>query len=63
MKELREIRDKISLETMDMSFEELKEYLAEHSKIHNASVWKNKYKAKANSLIAAEPKVPYGKKK
>ena len=26
MQELREIRDKISLETMDMSFEELQEY-------------------------------------
>ena len=62
MQEMREIRDKISLEMMDMSFEEMKEYLAKHSKIHDSSVWKRKYKQESKTSVAAEPKVPYGKK-
>ena len=62
MQELREIRDKISLETMDMSFEELQAYLAKNSKIHEASVWKKKYKQNSSITIAAEPKAKYGKK-
>ena len=59
---LREIRDKIRLETMDMSFEELQKYFAERSKIHDSSVWKKKYKHHSNITIAAEPKVKYGNK-
>ena len=62
MEQLREIRDKISLETMDMSFEELQEYLAKRSKIHNPSVWGNKSQVKSSKLIAAEPRVEYKKK-
>ncbi len=45
IKLLREIRDKISLETQDMSFEEMNEYL-------------RKRMEEAPS-IAAEPKAPY----
>ena len=62
MQELRDIRDKVSLETMDMSFEELKAYLVENSKLHDSSVWKKKYKQNSGTAIAAEPKVKYGKK-
>jgi hypothetical protein len=62
MQELREIRDKISEETMDMSFEELKEYLALNSKIHDGSVWKSKYKSKSKSSLAAEFGQKYEKK-
>lgn len=62
IQELREIRDKISLETMDMSFDELKEYIASNSKIHVVSVWKNKYKSMSGSTIAAESRHKYGKK-
>ena len=61
MQQLRDIRDKISLETMDMSFEELQKYFAERSKIHDSSVWKKKYKQDSNITIAAEPKAKYGK--
>lgn len=62
MQELREIRDKISVETMDMSFEELKEYLTLNSKIHDEAVWKSKYKSKLKSSLAAESGQKYGKK-
>ncbi len=61
MQELREIRDKISLETMDMNFEELKAYIAKNSKLHDASVWKTAKKRKAGVSIAAEPRAKYGK--
>ncbi len=63
MEELRAIRDKISLEIMDMSFDELKEYLAKNSTIHNPSVWKTKYKQTHKPSAAAEPLAPYEKKK
>ena len=49
---LREIRDRISLETMDMDFEEMQEYFRKR---------KEKFRQKEN-MIAAEPKTPYGKK-
>ena len=62
MEELREIREKISLEIMDMNFEELQAYLSKSSKIHDDSVWKNKYKVKNKTLSVAEPRTKYGKK-
>ena len=61
MQELREIRDRISMETMDMSFEELKDCFARNSKIHDVSVWKTKYKNKSGTVAVAESKVKYGK--
>lgn len=39
MEELREIRDKISLDIQDMSFEELQEYLEKREKLFDSSVW------------------------
>ena len=59
MEKLRAIRDKISFETMDMTFGELKSYLAKRSTIHDAGVWKNKYKSNSKPLIAAEPEPKY----
>ncbi len=52
---LRKIRDKISSETMDMSFEELNEYFRKRREEYSL---KN---GEAN--IVAEPKAHYGKKK
>jgi hypothetical protein len=39
---LRKIRDKIGLEIKDMSFEELKKYIDEKSKIFPKKVWERK---------------------
>lgn len=63
---LREIRDKISLETMDMTFEEIQEYFTKRREAFekkNAKA-KRKYKIQeSTSLAVAEPKAHYGKKK
>jgi lipoate-protein ligase A len=50
---LREIRDKISLETMDMSFEEMEEYFKKR---------REKYETQTSNLMVAEPKAKYGNK-
>ena len=50
---LREIRDKISLETMDMNFKEMEEYFKKR---------REKYETKTNHLMVAEPKAKYGNK-
>ena len=47
VKMMREIRDEISAETQNMTFEQLQEYIARNLK---------------NNAVA-EPRVPYGKKK
>ncbi len=41
MEELREIRDKISLETQDMTYEELRKYIDERltGTLHPKEVW------------------------
>ena len=45
MVELREIRDKISLETQDMNYEELRKYIDEHlstpGSLYPKEVWEN----------------------
>jgi RNase adaptor protein for sRNA GlmZ degradation len=40
MQQLREIRDKIGVETQDMSFDQLKKYIEERLILHPKSVWK-----------------------
>ena len=50
---LREIRDKISLETMDMNFEEMEEYFKKR---------REKYETQTSNLMVAEPKAKYGNK-
>jgi hypothetical protein len=52
MELLRDIRDKVSLETQDMSFEEMKEYLRKRVA---------EYEKQTQPSIAAEPRVKYGK--
>ncbi len=44
MEQLREIRDKISLETQDMTFEELQKYIDERlsGTLHPKEVWDKK---------------------
>ena len=37
--QLREIRDKISLDIKDMTGEQLKEYLANKKSLHTKAVW------------------------
>ena len=37
--ELREIRDKMSLEMKDMTLEQIKEYLDKKETLHPAAVW------------------------
>ena len=59
---LREIRDKISLETMDMGFEEFQKYLKERKENFETKSGNKKYKTTLTPSIAAEPKVKYGKK-
>gem|GEM_PF-4178250 len=54
MELLRSIRDKISMETMDMSFEELEKYF----KKRNAAL-KRKYKTGKFSPLASEPAENY----
>lgn len=39
MEQLREIRDKLSVEIKDMSHKELKEYLRKQKTLHPKSVW------------------------
>jgi len=51
---LREIRDKISFDIQDMSFEEMQCYFKKRRKKHEGN---------SNSLMVAEPKAHYGKKK
>ena len=42
IEQLREIRDKISAETQDMTFEQFKKYVEEHLKetLHPTAAWK-----------------------
>ena len=39
VEKLRDIRDKISLDIQDMTFEELKKYLDDRLTLHPKSVW------------------------
>jgi len=39
--QLREIRDKVSLDIKDMTSEQLKDYLNKKETLHPNSVWKN----------------------
>ena len=39
--QLREIRDKISLEIKDMTFKQLKDYLNKKDTLHPTAVWRN----------------------
>ncbi len=57
---LREIRDKISLETMDMNFEQLQNYYADRRK--KFELKQKKYKTQSTSSVAAEPTAKYGKR-
>ena len=61
IEQLREIRDQISLDTMDMSFDELKQYFTDRRKKHEQQKNKKSYKNKTSASLAAEPKVKYGK--
>jgi len=40
MQQLREIRDKLSSEIKDMSYEQLKEYLDKQKSLHPKSSWR-----------------------
>lgn len=40
IEQLRKIRDEISDETKDMTFEQLKKYVEERLTLHHASVWR-----------------------
>ncbi len=42
IQQLRNIRDKIGLEIKDMSFEQLKKYVEERSKLHPKNVWQKR---------------------
>ena len=42
MKELREIRDKLSLEMIDMSLTQIKDYLQKQETLHPSVVWEKK---------------------
>ena len=44
VEQLREIRDKISLETQDMTLEELKAYFNQQKTLHPAAFWQNRQK-------------------
>lgn len=46
MVELREIRDKISLETQDMTYEQLREYLDKEKSLFPNAPWGKKGKGK-----------------
>ena len=59
---LREIRDQISLETMDMSFEQLQQYFEERRKKFAKKTGNKKYKTSRSPSIAAEPEKKYGNK-
>jgi len=39
--QLRDIRDKLSLEIKDMTYEQLKEYLDKQKTLHPTVIWKN----------------------
>ena len=54
---LREIRDRISLDTMNMTFEELQQYFEERKR--KAGFKLNKYKISPTHSFAAEPSVKY----
>jgi len=58
---LREIRDKISLDIMDMTFEEQEEYFRKRKDEFEQKQAKKKYKTIRHTPIAAEPKPKYGK--
>ena len=45
VEQLRDIRDKMSLEIMDMNFEQLKEYLDKRNSLFPAEVWEQNPKA------------------
>lgn len=65
MEVLRDIRDKISLDTMDMSFEEQQEYFRKRREEFEKkqSKVKRKYKTvRESSLAVAEPRTKYRKK-
>lgn len=40
IEQLREIRDKISMDIQDMTFDELKKYVQERLTLHHTSVWR-----------------------
>ena len=40
IQQLRDIRDKIGLDIQDMSFEQLKKYVAERLTLHPTRVWR-----------------------
>jgi hypothetical protein len=40
IEQLREIRDKVSLDIKDLSFEALKEYINEQKTLHPIDIWK-----------------------
>ncbi|MEK7263769.1 MAG: hypothetical protein AAB071_04575 [Bacteroidota bacterium] len=44
MQELRDIRDKISLDIQDMNFEQLKKYIEERLTLHPKTVWQKQTK-------------------
>jgi hypothetical protein len=37
--QLRDIRDKLSLEIKDMTYDQLKEFLDRHKTLHSKSIW------------------------
>ncbi len=63
---LREIRDKISLDIMDLNFEETQKYFAERRKKFEEKEKlkrkRKKYKTQSTSSVAAEPTTKYGKR-
>jgi hypothetical protein len=41
LSQLRDIRDKLSVEIKDMTYEQLKEYLDKQKTLHSKAVWQN----------------------
>jgi hypothetical protein len=61
VEKLREIRDKISMETMNMTFEELEHYYSERKK--KLALKEKTYKTEPSVSLSAEPRVHYKRKK
>ena len=61
MQELRDIRDKISLDIQNMNFEQLKEYIDARLTLHPKTVWQKE--GEATSLVKEKTTLYKAKKK
>lgn len=51
IEQLREIRDKISLEIKDLNFEQLKKYLEEKKTLHSVKLWSREKSGQRGSAM------------